>query len=45
MLANTGEKAFPSKSGLLTTIAWKIDNKVEYALEGSIFIGPNTTFT
>lgn len=38
MLMNTGEKAVPSESGLLTTIAWGIDGKVEYALEGSIFI-------
>lgn len=38
MLMNTGEKAVSSKNGLLTTIAWGIDNKVEYALEGSIFI-------
>ncbi|HBT48798.1 MAG: Glycerol kinase [Caldanaerobacter subterraneus] len=38
MLMNTGEKAVPSKTGLLTTIAWGIDGKVEYALEGSIFI-------
>lgn len=38
MLMNTGEKAFPSKNGLLTTIAWGLDGKVEYALEGSIFI-------
>ncbi|HHV74334.1 MULTISPECIES: glycerol kinase GlpK [unclassified Thermoanaerobacterium] len=38
MLMNTGEKAVPSKNGLLTTIAWGIDDKVEYALEGSIFI-------
>ena len=38
MLMNTGEKAVESKSGLLTTIAWGIDGKVEYALEGSIFI-------
>lgn len=35
---NTGTKAVTSKSGLLTTIAWGIDGKVEYALEGSIFI-------
>lgn len=34
MLMNTGEKAVESKSGLLTTIAWGIDGKVEYALEG-----------
>jgi glycerol kinase len=38
MLMNTGEKAVPSKHGLLTTIAWGLDGKVEYALEGSIFI-------
>jgi len=38
MLMNTGEKAVASKSGLLTTIAWGVDGKVEYALEGSIFI-------
>jgi len=38
MLMNTGTKAFNSKNGLLTTIAWGLDGKVEYALEGSIFI-------
>jgi len=38
MLLNTGEKIHPSKNGLLTTIAWGIDGKVYYALEGSIFI-------
>lgn len=38
MLMNTGEKAVESKNGLLTTIAWGADGKVEYALEGSIFI-------
>jgi glycerol kinase len=38
MLMHTGEKMVESKSGLLTTIAWGIDGKVEYALEGSIFI-------
>jgi glycerol kinase len=38
MLMNTGEKAFVSKKGLITTIAWGIDGKVEYALEGSIFM-------
>lgn len=38
MLMNTGEKAIESKKGLLTTIAWGIDGKVEYALEGSVFI-------
>lgn len=39
MLMNTGENAIRSKKGLLTTIGWGIDGKVEYALEGSIFIG------
>ncbi|PHL00509.1 glycerol kinase GlpK [Neolewinella marina] len=38
MLLNTGEEAVPSKHGLLTTIAWEIDGKTEYALEGSVFI-------
>jgi len=38
MLMNTGEKAVQSQHGLLTTIAWGIDGKVEYALEGSIFV-------
>jgi glycerol kinase len=38
MLMNTGEKAIKSNNGLLTTIAWGIDGKVEYALEGSIFV-------
>ncbi|MRH43907.1 glycerol kinase GlpK [Aquibacillus halophilus] len=38
MLMNTGEKAVPSEHGLLTTLAWGIDGKVEYALEGSIFV-------
>ncbi|WIF93931.1 glycerol kinase GlpK [Caminicella sporogenes] len=38
MLMNTGEEMVPSKNGLLTTIAWGLDGKVEYALEGSIFV-------
>ena len=38
MLMNTGEKAVASKNGLLTTIAWGLNGKVHYALEGSIFI-------
>jgi glycerol kinase len=38
MLMNTGTKAITSKNNLLTTIAWKIGDKVEYALEGSVFI-------
>ena len=35
---NTGEKPVFSKNGLVTTIAWGLDGKVEYALEGSIFV-------
>jgi glycerol kinase len=38
MLMQTGEKRVISENGLLTTIAWGVDDKVEYALEGSIFI-------
>jgi len=38
MLMNTGKNKVNSKAGLLTTIAWGIDGKVEYALEGSVFI-------
>ena len=38
MLMLTGEKLVHSDNGLLTTIAWGINNKVEYALEGSIFV-------
>ncbi|MCT4698425.1 glycerol kinase GlpK [Tenacibaculum haliotis] len=38
MLMNTGENLEYSKNGLLTTIAWGIDNKIYYALEGSVFV-------
>ncbi len=38
MLMNTGSKMQFSKNGLITTIAWGINGKVEYALEGSVFI-------
>ena len=38
MLMNTGEKPVFSKNGLVTTIAWGLDGKVTYALEGSIFV-------
>lgn len=38
MLMNTGEKAIKSEHGLLTTIAWGLDGKVTYAIEGSIFV-------
>ena len=39
MLMNVGEKPIKSKNNLLTTVAWKINGKTEYALEGSVFIG------
>jgi glycerol kinase len=39
LLMNTGDKAVYSKNNLLTTIAWKINGKVTYALEGSVFVG------
>lgn len=39
LLMNTGNKPVFSKNNLITTIAWKVDGKVSYALEGSIFIG------
>ncbi len=38
MLMNTGNKIQQSKNGLITTIAWQLGNRVEYALEGSVFI-------
>ena len=38
MLMNTGDKPVFSKNGLVTTIAWGIDGKVTYALEGSVFV-------
>jgi glycerol kinase len=39
MLMNTGNKPVPSKNNLLTTVAWKIGDQTEYALEGSVFTG------
>src|ERR1700753_2218652 len=39
MLMNIGDEFIESKNNLLTTIAWKIDGKTQYAFEGSIFIG------
>jgi glycerol kinase len=39
LLMNTGDNPVPSKNNLLTTVAWGIGARVEYALEGSIFIG------
>ena len=38
LLMNTGEKPVYSKNGLVTTIAWGLDGKITYALEGSIFV-------
>lgn len=38
MLVNTGEKLVESRNGLITTIAWGLDGKVNYALEGSVFV-------
>ena len=38
ILINTGEKEIISKNGLLSTVAWRINNEVKYALEGSIFV-------
>ncbi len=38
MLMNTGAEIVPSRNNLLTTVAWKIGDRTEYALEGSIFI-------
>ncbi len=39
LVMNTGKEAVRSKNQLLTTIAWKIGNEINYALEGSVFIG------
>lgn len=39
MLMNIGDEFIESKNNLLTTVAWKIDGKIQYAFEGSIFIG------
>lgn len=39
LLMNTGEERVESKNGLITTIAIGIDNKIQYALEGSVFMG------
>ena len=39
LLMNSGEKPILSSNDLLTTVAWKIGDKVDYALEGSIFVG------
>ncbi|MGU3374099.1 glycerol kinase GlpK [Chryseobacterium sp. M5A1_1a] len=39
LLMNTGKEAVTSKNNLLTTVAWKINGEVNYALEGSVFVG------
>ena len=39
MLQNTGRRAVPSSNRLVTTVAWKIGDVTEYALEGSVFVG------
>ena len=39
MLQNTGTRAVPSANQLVTTVAWKLGSKTEYALEGSVFVG------
>jgi glycerol kinase len=39
MLQNTGRRAVPSSNRLVTTVAWKIGDSTEYALEGSVFVG------
>ncbi|QEG35275.1 glycerol kinase GlpK [Bythopirellula goksoeyrii] len=39
MLMNTSTEAAVSENNLLTTVAWKIDDKIEYAIEGSVFVG------
>ena len=43
MLLNTGDDSISSQNGLLTTIAWSINGKVNYALEGSVFIASRHT--
>lgn len=39
LMMNTGEKSMRSRNGLVSTVAWGLDGKVEYALEGSVFNG------
>ena len=42
---NIGTEAVPSKNNLLTTIAWKIGSKIEYALEGSVRLWAEPSFS
>ena len=44
LLMNTGTEPITSKNGLVTTIAWGLDGKVEYALEGSIFVAGSAIY-
>jgi len=39
IMLNTGDKAVRSKNRMLTTVAWQMNNKITYALEGSVFVG------
>jgi glycerol kinase len=39
LLMNTGDKPFPPAQGLLTTVGWKLNGKITYAVEGAVFIG------
>ncbi|MDY0277336.1 MAG: glycerol kinase GlpK [Acholeplasma sp.] len=39
ILVNTGDERFVSKNGLLTTVAWKVNGDLQYAIEGSVFMG------
>jgi len=39
LLMNTGDKPFPPSNGLLTTVAWMLNGKTSYAVEGAVFIG------
>ena len=45
LLMNTGEKPVFSQNGLVTTVAWGLDGRVNYALEGSIFVAGAAIFT
>src|SRR5690606_27514372 len=38
LLVNTGERAVASEFGLLTTVGWRVDGKVTYCMEGSVFV-------
>ena len=42
VLMNTGDQIIDSENGMLSTIAWRFDNKIVYALEGSVFVGGST---